>query len=225
MQRLQKTKAFQASDDKESLIANYKYDFPEDDWTLSEKYALELFYMGEAFICQKVKAYSSFFGNQFTYTYRDIADKPEKYQFNVFRAVIHDMRMFPVKKEGSAMLGRMMAKVTLIDKDMDRFSATIFPDQLDKILSNKKVVFEKDIGIKFSGSVNHYNDEFGVIVNEVYELVPKPSLPEDKKSKKMIIERKKELDADISLAIVPKRSELTNELLDFISELEDDDEV
>jgi transcriptional regulator with XRE-family HTH domain len=187
---------------------SFEYVFPNDDWTLSEKYALEVEYMGEAFICNQTEAYSHFYGNVYTPVLTKLLNFEEKAKVESMRAIIKDIFTFPVKKEGSKMLGREMAKLTLLDKDLNRFSATIFPDLLDN-LKSRKIILEPELGIFFEGTINYYQDEFGVIIDSVYNISQPPSLPKDRKSTKLIKdfkENKPESD-----------NSLVNDLLDFIS--------
>jgi DNA polymerase III alpha subunit/transcriptional regulator with XRE-family HTH domain len=172
----------------------FVYAFPEDDWTIQEKYALEVYYMGEGFICSQTEAYLPFYKKSRTKTVKELLDLETKHPIDQMRAIIKDQFTFKIKKEGSSMLGQEMAKLTMIDINGDRFSATIFPTALEKI--RKRGALEKDVALYFSGNVNIYNEEFGIVIEDVFEMYPPPPLPLDRKTK-LSLKKDKEIKEPI----------------------------
>jgi hypothetical protein len=80
-------------------------------------------------------------------------------------------------------------------------------------IRRRKIILENDRGIFFSGTVNKYEGEFGVIIDNVFLTSDKPQLPQDRKSKKAITELKENKVKDSD-------NPLVNDLLDFISDIE-----
>lgn len=169
---------------------DFKYPFPTDEWNISERYALEMKYIGEAFVCKPPKAYSGFFSDFGKYaTVRDLKRVPDKSIVKSCKGIITDVFKFPIKKEGKS-LGKEMAKVKIQDVYGDILSVTIFPTQLGQIDKrvnelSKSSSFEPGHAISFGGTVNYYNDEMGLIFDQLYNIVPPPSIPSDLKKRKV----------------------------------------
>jgi DNA polymerase III alpha subunit len=188
------------------------YPFPEEqDWSLSEKYALEYKYIGEAFICNKVNAFGNFYKNKINtkeyLTLDKILNLPNKTQIPSIVVEIKNIFEFKVKKEKSKFYGKPMLKVLIEDEKGNQLTTTIFPDRYEQIQKRIKTLYKNkiklDIGqsIHFSGSVNIYEDEIGVILNDFYDLSPAPEIPKDLNPRKISLknnnENKKIVDINI----------------------------
>lgn len=170
----------------------FQYPWPiEKDWTIPELYALEKSILGEAFICNKAKAYTGFFDAR-SVPVKDIRQMDDRDKINSIHAEIKSIFELKVKKEGSKYLGELMLKATIEDAAGDQISLTVFPKQWKKVkermrdLCGSKYKFQPGIAIHFSGSVNVYDDEIGVILEELFDFAPPPPLPKDRISKKVM---------------------------------------
>jgi len=190
----------------------FEWEFPADDWTIPEKYAMEMFYMGEAFVCTKTKAYYDFYRGKANHLYSMIKDERDKYQINIMRCIVETVFFTKVKKEGSKQLGQEMAILNLSDQAGVIFGATMFPSALQTFREKYKELVP-EIAIAFEGAVNHYNDNVGVVIENVFEVFDAPALPSDKESKKRIKQNKKELEALVEGLVEKKESSP----LDFMS--------
>jgi DNA polymerase III alpha subunit/intein/homing endonuclease len=170
----------------------FQYPWPiEKDWTISELYALEKSILGEAFICNKTKAYTGFFNERST-PVRNIKQMKDRDQVKSIYAEVKSIFELKVKKEGSKYLGELMLKATVEDAAGDQISLTIFPKQWKNAkarmreLCGNKYKFEPGIAIHFSGSVNIYEDEIGIVLENLFDFAPPPPLPKDRGSKRVM---------------------------------------
>lgn len=172
------------------------FDFPwtdEKEWSKPELYALEKHYLGEAFVCSKKEAFVNFFDDDREINLAQVKTAKNRQQFHSLKAEIKDIFILKVKKNGSKFLGQEMAKVLIEDQNGFQCSLTIFPDRwqiIKKKLENKKYKFDVGCGIYFSASCNIYENERGLILDEVYSSCMPPSLPKDLKSKKISFKSK-----------------------------------
>lgn len=170
-------------------VEEFSYPWPNDgEWSESEIYALEHFYLGEGFICKPYKAYGKFFEGQYS-PFSDIKKAKDKDKFQYLKAIVVDFFEFKVKKETSKSYGMPMAKAMLEDKNGDQCMCTIFPDRWQFIQDRLKMVkknlkFDSGVALYFSGTVNYYNDEVGIILENLYNATPPPDLPIDRKARK-----------------------------------------
>src|SRR5690606_35976143 len=143
-------------------------------------------------------------------------------QIESIKGIVVDFRVFPVKKEGSKLYGRSMAKIMVEDINGDRLSCTVFPDGWEIMLNalSDRGISEFDVGLAlhFGGSTNTYEDEVGIIINSLFDVAKPPSMPKDRKAKKVLVRSKKEKDdakLDIMNADVldPTLSEQLEDLL------------
>jgi DNA polymerase-3 subunit alpha len=168
----------------------FVYPWPkEPDWRLSELYALEHFYLGEAFVCKPTSAYGDFFKDSHSMIY-DIRTAQDKTRIAPVKCIIRSFFEFRVKKEGSKYYGQSMIKATIEDKNGDQCSCTIFPDKWQIVQErikqlNSKAKFEAGIAISFGGTTNDYEDTVGIILNDFFDISMIPSLPIDLKAKKI----------------------------------------
>lgn len=166
----------------------FNYPWPEEsNWLKPEVYALEKFYLGEGFICDKVDAYGPFFkGKQLTIA--ECKKMPNKEKIPQLKVEVKDFFEFKIKKEGKYQ-GRSMIKATIEDIKGEQCGLTIFPDNWDliqnKIKKINKFPFDEGVALHFSGTVNLYEDEIGIILDTLYDIKPPPAVPEDLKARKV----------------------------------------
>ncbi len=201
----------------------FKYPWPaEKKWDKSECYALEQFYLGEAFVCKPTHAYKDFFAiadksNQYAMV-QDLKRLQNKDRVRIMKAIVRNFYEFKIKKEGKN-YGRSMIKAEIEDARGERCMLTIFPDSLDKLnsaIKNSKVkfVFDEGVAISFSANANLYEDEMGLALEEVYQVLPPPQLPPDLKAKKVSLKESKKI-VESSLDKVSKQ-ELFEEIEDSL---------
>lgn len=167
----------------------FGYPWPtENEWSLADLYALERFYLGNVFACNKTEAYDGFFKRQ-SILIKDIRKMANRANISSLRVEIKDLHEFKVKKLSSKYLGKDMVKMFVEDSVGDQITLTIFPDRWDEIIkrirSNKKIKkFESGVALHCSGTVNVYDDETGVILDQLFEFLPVPPMPKDLKTRK-----------------------------------------
>jgi len=195
-------------------VFNYKW--PEvKDWTKQEVYALEKKYIGESFSVSKIDAFGTFFTQSNYVTTRQIDNLPNKTQIPSFKGEITSLFTFKVKKVGSKAFGKEMAKLTVEDAYNHQISVTIFPDTLVQVkdrlkkLYKSKIKLETGIAIHFNGAINVYEEEKGLILNELYLASLPPEEPKDKASKKIAME--------IEAAVIEKTKDI-NDIYDDLEE-------
>lgn len=218
---------------KKHDINNEQFEYPwpiTTEWSKPELYALEKEYIGEAFVCSTKEAFESFFKEP-AMEIKDIRNMADRSQV-VVRSEIKDIFEFKIKKETSRYFGKYMAKALIEDCNGDQISLTIFPDQLGKAkeyikdMSRKKYGFEPGIAINFSGSVNIYEGECGIILDNIFKFASPPQPPKDLKAKQVAIKKlKSNKDSEITKDIASEiEDELFNEgLIDLNEENDEDD--
>jgi len=194
-------------------VEEFIYPWPNDgEWSESEIYALEKFYLGEGFVCKPYKAYGNFFEEQSS-PFSDIKKAEDKDKFQYLKAIVVNFFEFKVKKETSKSYGMPMAKALLEDKDGDQCMCTIFPDRWKLVQDRLKMIkknlkFDSGVALYFSGTVNYYNDEIGIILDNLYNASPPPDLPMDRKAHKVALKRsKKESSSEKSTESLFERME------------------
>lgn len=190
----------------------FLYPWPEDigEWTMPERYAMEMYYVGEGLICGVKEAYPGFFDNR-AINFSDLADifpEPlgnESYFIpgakGIVEGVVKTYFEFKVKRETSKIFGQTMAKIDIEDPYGGTTSMTLFPNGLDtfnerlrKLVGNK-VTLEPGIAIHCAASINWYEGEVSLIFENLMKASPIPPLPKDLKSRKVsmrIAAKKKE---------------------------------
>jgi DNA polymerase III alpha subunit len=161
----------------------------EEEWTIPEKYALETYYLNEAFICKPHEAYKNFFNKEHK-TIKDIKKAGNKVSLDPINCIVRSFFEFKVKKETSKYYGQSMIKAIIEDKNGEQCSCTIFPDRwadVQKRLKelNSKAVFDSGIALSFTGTTNIYEDDIGIILNGLFSVATPPSVPADLKPKKV----------------------------------------
>jgi DNA polymerase-3 subunit alpha len=195
------------------------YPWPKEaDWTLSEMYALEQFYLSESFVCKPAEAYGKFFKEEHKVIY-DIKKAQDKTKMAPIKGLVRSFFEFKVKKESSKYYGQSMIKAVVEDKNGEQCVCTIFPDRWQMVQDRIKVVNEEakfDVGIalSFSGSTNNYEDDIGIILDNLFDICPPPALPPDLKAKKINLKVAK---AKLAEEVVKK----TGEIKDLLEQIED----
>lgn len=176
------------------------YPWPtEKNWTIPELYALEKFYLGEAFICGKKNAYDDFFKNN-NVLLADLKKKENKTKFDSLKVEVKGHFEFKIKKAGPLM-GKPMVKALVEDISNDQCVLTIFPDAWEDIQAklkkiDKSAVFEEGVALHLSGSVNIYEDDFGIAINALRGIRLAPRKPENLEAKKIKFNRRKKGDIE-----------------------------
>lgn len=173
----------------------FVYPWPaEKDWTLPETYALEQYYIGEAFHAKPIDAYGPFFKDDHV-TVAQVKKAKDKTPVSSFKGLVRDFFEFRVKKEGKY-YGQPMVKAVLEDKNGDQVSCTIFPDRWKTVQErindiSKKAQFGVGLGLHFAGNTNNYEDDMGIILDSLYNIALPPAVPADLKAKKINLKEAK----------------------------------
>ena len=114
-----------------------------------------------------------------------------------------------IKKEGK-LQGKKMYKFNFEDFNGQNCSITVFPDGAEKMFKwikakTKKSEIPETFGMVFASNVNYYNEQFGLVLSDIYSLELPPNLPEDFKIKK---------DVKASEITTQSLSEIEEELFD-----------
>lgn len=203
----------------DTLTEEFIYPWPKEaDWKVAELYALEQFYLAESFICKSADAYGAFFKDEHKTVY-DIKKAKDKTKLYPIKGIVRSFFEFKVKKETSKYYGQSMIKAMIEDKNGDQCTCTIFPDRWQMVQHRIKQVHSKaefDIGLalNFSGNTNNYEDDIGIILDELFNVALVPALPDDLKAKKINL---KEAKAKLAQEAVTKLTEVK----DLIEQIED----
>lgn len=207
---------------KKNKSENFNYPWPEDkdDWSVSQKYALERYYIGEGLSGNKFQAYSGFFNSaapkfaDFSKVFPDPGTSDEHYDIPPFQAEIIGFYEFKVKKKNSKSFGKPMAKVMLQDPYGSAMMMTVFSKQWANLKDRIKVLtggaseFVPGIAIYARGTLQWYEEDISIIFEDILKCVPPPPLPTDLKQKKVSMKvsrtRKKsdELDKEELLELI-----------------------
>lgn len=175
----------------------FQYPWPvEKEWDMSELYALEKKSLGEAFICGKAVAYGNgkFFNGKGAIAFRDAKEMLNRDQISSVVGEIKSIFELRVKKAGSKFLGQPMMKATIEDASGEQMSLTVFPDAWKRVQKRVKELggkgkFEPGYAIHFSGSINVYDDETGLVLEDLYSICAPPKAPADLKAHKVVVKR------------------------------------
>lgn len=190
---------------KEAFIYPWK---DTDEWSAKDIYALEHKFMGESFSTPIRQAYLSLAKiPHVTVNQCDQLDNKTKIASLV--GIFTMPFEITIKKEGK-LYGKKMYKFNFEDFKGNACSVTIFPDGVEKVQNFLKAkTKKKDIpevfGMAFSGTVNYYNEIFGLVLSDVYDLELPPPIPSDFKEKK---------DVKTSEITTQSLSEIEEELAD-----------
>lgn len=201
-------------------VDQFVYPYPQElDWNDPELYALEQYYLGESFICRPAVAYGNFFKDEHKTT-QDIKKSKDKTNISSFKGIVRSFFEFRVKKETSRYYGKPMIKAVLEDKNGDQCTCTIFPDRWDTVKQriqelNKKIEFGVGIALHFAGNTNSYEDDMGIILDNLFNIAIPPGLPTDLKAKRINL---KEARAKLSPQDLGKK---VRDIKDLFEEIED----
>jgi DNA polymerase-3 subunit alpha len=213
----------------------FEYPWPiEKDWAISELYALEKKYLGEALICNKRDAFGDFFKSTKNFPISELQKLENKTQIPIIKAEVKNIFEFKVKKAKSKYFGQPMIKATIEDEYNTQCNITLFPDTWKTVKSRMKELykgkykFDEGIAIHFAGTVNIYENEHGIILDNLFNFVPEPLEPKDLTSKKVSIKRDKE-EEDIKEGDIFSSEDMIQSFEDDLYQrghidLEDDDE-
>lgn len=198
------------------------FSFPwttEEEWSKPELYALEKHYLGESFVCSKKEAFGNFFKDNTHANMSTIKLSRNKTFLASVKAEIKSVFELKVKKENSRLLGQEMAKVILEDEFGVQCNLTIFPERWNDIKkkikqSKSKLSFDPGFAIHFAGSCNLYENDMGIILDTLYELIPPPTLPKDLKAKRMAIKNTE--------TTKPSKVAEASEVSDLVQQIEDE---
>lgn len=199
----------------------FEYHWPiEKDWSMPELYALEKSYLGESFICNKSNAYVNFFDNK-SLPIKYIKEMHDKENLSSIKAEIKNIFEFKIKKEGSKLLGEYMVKALIEDQYGDQITLTIFPKQWKDFKSKMRQMCgnkykpDEGLAIHFSGTVNLYEDQIGIIMENFFNFCPPPALPKDLKSRQTSTKKSNKTTNDININNVDESiDDFTNLLFD-----------
>jgi DNA polymerase-3 subunit alpha len=184
-------------------VEDFSYPWPDDigEWTTPEKYAQEVYYIGEGLCCNMRQAYPGFFDDMaadfstLADKYPDTGEARVKYHLDasdgIIEGVIKDYFEFKVKNESSKIFGEIMAKVDIEDPYGNTAAMTLFPSKLEhfnyrlKELARGRVKLEPGIAVYCSGQVNWYDGNLSFIFEDLKRCAPIPSLPPDLKGKQV----------------------------------------
>lgn len=226
---------------KKNKGENFNYPWPEDsdDWSVSQKYALERYYIGEGLSGNKFQAYPGFFNSaaprfaEFPKIFPDPGVSDEKYDIPPFQAEIMGFFEFKVKKENSKSFGKPMAKVTLQDPYGTTILMTVFPKQWADLKDRIKILtggsapeFVPGIAIFARGSLQWYEGDISIIFEDILKCTPPPPLPSDLKPKKVSMRvsrsRKNAEELDKEELLEQIEDELIEDGVEDLGELEED---
>jgi len=208
---------------------SFNYPWPEDtgEWTKSEMYAQEVYYMGEGFCCGIKDAYNGFFNDhalefsKLSEIFPEPEEKTEKYFLSakdgIVQGVIRDYFEFKVKNEKSKIFGEIMGKVDIEDPYGNITSMTMFPSGLElfndrlRTLTGGRATLEAGIGIHCAASANWYEGDVSLIFENLKKAVPIPPRPKDLKHRTVKVNSSRTLK---------KTTKLDPDL--FLEEIEDE---
>lgn len=201
-----------------------EYPWPTDlqEWSLSEKFALEEEFLGEGFSGTFFDRFPNFFDKKGIQSVTDFSIFPQllpmpkkksdtdRYFVKSIKGVIQDFFQFKIKKPDSKLLGRTMCKISLVDIHNNVVGVTVFPDSLEDMESKIKRLYKKELtigaAVNISGYINWYNEEVSFTYDDLKEYRSSPALPEDRESRKVKLPRAKkkkvkatEIDPDAHL--------------------------
>lgn len=218
------------------LPFNYPWPNDKEDWSISEKYALERYYIGEGLSGNKIQAYPGFFNSsaprfkEYYKMFPNPGTPDEHYPLSPFQAEVMGFFEFKVKKQDSKSFGKPMAKLMLEDPFGTVMIMTVFPkqwadlkDRIKILTSGKASELVAGVAIYARGSLNWYEGDLSIIFEDLLKCAPPPPLPNDLKARQVSMKisrsRKKtdEIDANELL------EQIEDELIeDGVEDLDED---
>lgn len=195
-----------------------EYPWPDvGEWTIPEKYAMEIKYLGEGLTGNTSQVYPGIFDNRTLNIGKLEAactwEKPQKISGPI-KGIVLEFVKKKIKKEDSKLYGQLMIHMRIMDPYGNIAKVSIFPsgkEQMEKeikrMYGNKKKL-EVGSVLVFFASDSLYNDEYSLIFNSFIDIFDPPKLPEELKGQKIMLKSKKS----------SKNNKKTNELLDEIED-------
>lgn len=186
---------------KKERAGEFQYPFPDvGEWSASEKFAMENFYLGEGLSGNLYEVYPGFFDNK-ACDFSKLSSffppglKEQEYwvgaNYGTLEGVVKRVFEFKVKKEGSKIFGKQMARVVVADPQGHTITLTIFPDRLEELknklkeLHGPKTKLEPGVALHFAGYVNWYEGDISILFEGVKKCTPPPAIPTDLKARKV----------------------------------------
>lgn len=212
---------------EEGATFNYPWPTEKDDWNIPQKYAMEMYYLGEGLSGNKFQVYAGFFNstalkfNQLAAKFPDPGDSNEHGFLPPFQAEVKSFFEFKVKKEDSKSFGKPMAKVLLEDPWGTPMMMTVFPKQWPilkeriKLLTGGKIELQSGIAIYARGSLNWYEGDISIIFEDLLSCAPPPAMPPELKAQKISMRTTRN----------PKASDIQDKDADGVLEMIEDEMI
>jgi DNA polymerase III alpha subunit len=175
---------------------SFEYPFPSvGDFSIPEKNAMEIFYLGEGLTGTPFEVYPGFFDKHAINFKSLINDFPEKEEddnkfaeeipseYGYLQAIIENFFTFKVKKETSKNFGREMGRMAVRDPFGNSINLTLFADDLDKFRKDvkksmgSKFVIEPGVAINFAGAIQWYEGSPNLILKQLRKITGLPQKP------------------------------------------------
>jgi DNA polymerase-3 subunit alpha len=213
----------------EDANQSFNYPFPEvGDFTIPEKHAFEIFFLGEGLTGSSFDIYPGFFDKSAVNFSKLIKDFPDKEDntfgveipstYGYLQGIIENFFTFKIKKETSKNFGREMGKISIRDPYGNSIGMTLFSDDLEKFRKDikktmgSKFVIEPGVAINFSGALNWYEGTPSLILKQVRKIAGLPQKP----SKEQLKPQK------VTLKIPNSKKKKSNNLLEFLEEVNEE---
>jgi len=166
----------------------FEYELPKEEWTNGELRALEMNYLGESFAGTKRDSYPSLFTNKGVKAIKDIANLPDK-EPAVVELEIKNIFTFRVKNKESKIFNEECCRIVGEDIGCNQIALVMFPQAFMQFKEQyyrefgEKAKIDKGFGIRANTSVNRFQGEVSLVVNEVYMIAKPVGMPTDKEKK------------------------------------------
>jgi hypothetical protein len=240
---------------RQQWVDEFEYPWPkETPWNVRDTFAMEEFYMGEGITGTVFERYNGFLkaglvrfpklATLMPYEHFSDDEKTDrkantthisKHGLPAIKGIITNIFSFKVKKEDSKIFGQEMARLTINDPWGNPLNVLVFPetwvhirDRVEKDLSGGKVKLETGLAVSFTGLFQWENSQtYSFIIDDILDYKEPPTLPTDRKSKKVKMPRGIKLKKE-ELEEMQKEElaeALEDEMVDSgISPIDDDDD-
>lgn len=169
---------------KETFVYPWK---DNSEWSAIDIYALENKFMGESFSVSNKVAFKELAKIPHS-NIKQVDGAENKTKIGSMSGLFSKVFEITIKKEGK-LQGKKMYKFNFEDFNGASCSITVFPDNAEKMFKwlkakTKKTEIPDIFGMTFSATANYYNEQFGLVLSDIYGLELPPALPEDFKVKK-----------------------------------------
>ncbi len=194
------------------------FDYPwpgVQEWTPGEKYAMEVYYLGEGLSGNYKEIYPGFFDSScinFAKLAKKYPNTEENQQVLLspqdgsLKVVLKQYFEFKVKKEESKIYGETMGKARVEDLYGNQMDLTFFPKKLKqfqkrwKELGGNKIKLEPGVALHLSASLNWYEGNLSLLFDDLKNFSPPPAKPKDLKPKQVKLKiggRRSKKDQDL----------------------------